>query len=557
MASPEVLSNNSLASGTILVAESTFFIGKFKLWLDQVEPHPNQRALSEDWVGELYARFQETGIDRALHPIKVLLKEPPAASVLEASGRGAGVADLPTDLPCLVYQGQHRVAACKRLDRPEEHWWFAEVYSPDLEKSHPAEFLTLMHSSNEEEYRFPISDADRFMAMYRLLELHDKGLVDKSTYVVNQARLERNIPKDCTRQGLKNLLRSKELAESIAQVLSLPHLRPCFNAATWGKKLVKGRFYTVRTSKFICLIREMIEQCRLLQGSSEVHHLKAYKLPASGCTWKSLQSGVKKKSHPWAELDGGAEQALERVKVRPPTFVHLMNPKGKDDWMLDNTVSLPSVLTSDSVLGFMSQMYQLGQHLIHMIAGRERLERYISNQAHENEDDHPHGIIFLVLQERLKGRESSNYPIKIIHHLWKTRDTLHAELSARGMSDPLSITKLAYQDLIDTSQPWWELLSLFKLRKLHHGLDLVVSKHFASSENIPGPGPAASEDSQMPPLSHQSVEKSPGGSTNHREEGRQVASALAHNVARETLIGSGSRDQTTEDQSSTPPPRKR
>lgn len=226
----------------------------------------------------------------------------------------------------------------------------------DLEKSHPAEFLTLMHSSNEEEYRFPTSDADRFMAMYRLFGLYDERLVDEDTYVANQARLERNIQKDSTRQGLKNLLRSKELAESVAQVLALPHLRPCFNAATWGKKLVKGRFYAVRIGAAVCrgfrsrnllnqkrqvavgLIREMVEQCRLLQGDSEVHALKAYKLPASACTWKSLRSGVKRKDHAWAELDGGAEQALHRVKARPPTFVHLMNPKGKDDWMLDSAV---------------------------------------------------------------------------------------------------------------------------------------------------------------------------------------------------------------------------
>ncbi|KAG8736853.1 hypothetical protein FRC10_008801, partial [Ceratobasidium sp. 414] len=175
--------------------------------------------------------------------------------------------------------------------------------------------------------------------MYRLFGLYDERLVEEGTYVANQSRLERNIPKDSTRHGLKNLLRSKELAESIAQMLALPHLRSCFNAATWGKKLVKGRFYTLKQKRQIAagLIREMIEQCRLLQGDSEAHAPKAYKLPASACTWKSLQSGVKRKDHAWAELDGGAEEALRRVKARPPTFVHLMNPKGKDDWMLDGT----------------------------------------------------------------------------------------------------------------------------------------------------------------------------------------------------------------------------
>lgn len=136
MASSEGLPNDTLASGTILVAESTYLIGKFRLWLHQVESHPNQRALSEDWVGKLHARFQENGIDRALYPIKVLLKELPEASLAEDPGAGAGVPDLPTDLLCLVYQGQHRVAACKRLDRPEERWWFAEVYSPGESQRH-------------------------------------------------------------------------------------------------------------------------------------------------------------------------------------------------------------------------------------------------------------------------------------------------------------------------------------------------------------------------------------------------------------------------------------
>ncbi|KAG8737867.1 hypothetical protein FRC10_007576 [Ceratobasidium sp. 414] len=491
-------------SQTFLLAEPTFLLGKFKVTLDQITPHPDQRLLSEDWVIKLHARFVELGVDRAAHPVKVLLKDHPGVLLKNSQRYGSMkfVPELPKGISCLVYHGQHRLAACRKLEDTEEHWWYAEVYSPDLEKLHPAEFLTLMHSSNESEFRYSASDADRFIAMYRLLRLYKQGLVNKDTYMASQMRLERHVPKDGIKQGLKNLLRSPELADSIFGMLECSHLQPCFNAATWGKKLVKGRFYAVSVG----LITEMKEQCRLLQGDSQEYPVGPYKLSAQSCSWRSLESGVKRKDHAWAELNGGAQQALERIRSRPPTFVHLMNPKGTDGWMLGTMVHvfpasssacLPSVLTSDLVGAALGDMYQLGQHLIHMIAGPACLERYTSNQAHEVEEDHPHGIILMVLQDLLRGKPNSNYPVKIINFMWVSRAVLLDELKVRRVAPAPEVLARDYQTLIHTSRPWWELLSLFKLRKLDRGLGLTVPKQFVE---IREPSRSMSPNEDAPPL---------------------------------------------------------
>ncbi|KAG8721239.1 hypothetical protein FRC08_014791 [Ceratobasidium sp. 394] len=503
-------------SQTLLLAESSSFIGKFKVTLDQVSPHPHQRLVSDDWVIKLHAKFVEVGVDRAAHPVKVLLKGHPGVLLGNGpqSNSSQPVPELQSDMSCLVYHGQHRLAACRKLEDPADHWWYADVYSSDLETLHPAEFLTLMHSRNESEFRYSASDADRFIAMYRLLRLYQQGQVNKETYVASQMRLERYVPKDGARQGLKNLLRSPELAASISGLLECFHLRPCFNATTWGKKLVKGRFYAVSVG----LITEMMEQCRLLQGDSEEHPVGPYKLSAQSCSWKSLESSVKRKGHAWAELKGGAQQALDRIRSRPPTFLHLMNPKGTDGWMLGTTVlvstvcmrysadkrlkvCLPSVLTSDIVGAALGDMYELGQHLIHMIAGRAYLERYTSNQAHEAEEDHPQGIILMVLRDLLKGKTNSNYPIKIINFMWTSRASLLAELKALRIAPAPEVLAQDYQSLINNSEPWWELLSLFKLRKLDQGLGLTVPKRFVE---IRAPSRLMSPDEDAPPVLQQS-----------------------------------------------------
>lgn len=110
---------------------------------------------------------------------------------------------------------------------------------------YPAEFLTVMHSSNEEEFKLTSSDSDRFLVLYRLRQMRDENVITQDVYKANQERLEIGITKDGTRQGLTNLLRSPILSKAIAQALQHHHIRPGFNAGTWGKKLIKGRFYQV------------------------------------------------------------------------------------------------------------------------------------------------------------------------------------------------------------------------------------------------------------------------------------------------------------------------
>ncbi|KAG9095039.1 hypothetical protein FS749_011227 [Ceratobasidium sp. UAMH 11750] len=163
---------------------------------------------------------------------------------------------------------------------------------------------------------------------------------------------------------------------------------------------------------------------------------------------------------------------------------------------------LPAVLTSDLVAAALGDMYELGQHLIHMIAGPACLERYTSNQAHEAEEDHPHGIILMVLQDLLKGKTNSNYPVKIMNVMWVSRAMLLAELKAQRVAPASSVSARDYQTLINTSRPWWELLSLFKLRKLDRGLGLTVAKQFIEPR---APSISTSPAENAPPIQRSSI----------------------------------------------------
>lgn len=212
-----------------------------------------------------------------------------------------------------------------------------------------------MHASNEDQYRLHSTDSDRFMALYRLRQMLDKKEILQDVYEANQERLETCVVKEETRHGLRNLLRSPTLAEAVAQALQHPHLRPGFNASTWGKKLTKGRFYQASVpdetgESFLgpdfspkqlvaCLIEEMVEQCSLLRGDSLEVSPKPFQLAATSCEWKRLQTAEKKKEHAWKELPGGVSGALERVKIRPDTFVNVLNPTPSEGWTFDNVVS--------------------------------------------------------------------------------------------------------------------------------------------------------------------------------------------------------------------------
>ncbi|KAG9090444.1 hypothetical protein FRC07_012107, partial [Ceratobasidium sp. 392] len=349
-ATQSVPPKDSAAHG-LLHAESSHLLGKYRVALSQIKSHPLQRPVDEPWVNSLYTRFNEVGIDRYTFPIKVILQYSQSTFSLVKAIPSSSIPNLPTDVDVLVYQGQHRVAACRRLTELEEHWWIAEVYAPgtyphfnEVEQSlkwdnaglateFPAEFVTLMHMGNEDLHRLSISDADRFLSLHRLSTMHKSGTIPAEVYQVNHRRILQAVLKDATRQGLANLVCSEELADAIANALQYHYVRASFNAGTWGKKLVKGRFFKLTA----CLIEEMLEQCRLLTNNHADVSAKPFQLPAPSCSWTQLEKSVKKKQHPWTELPGGATEALSRIRTRNPEFSTVLNPSGDDEWTLPSS----------------------------------------------------------------------------------------------------------------------------------------------------------------------------------------------------------------------------
>ncbi|KAF8701754.1 hypothetical protein RHS03_06460, partial [Rhizoctonia solani] len=311
----------------------------------------------------------------------------------------------------------------------EEHWWIAEVYNPDLEKNHPAEFLTQMHLKNEEEKRLKSSDAEQFLVLHKLHKLHRDGNISKHVFENSFAVLTRSIINPASRHGLINLLRSDVLANAVKDVLDNLFLHPTFNASTWGKKLVKGRFYQLVAD----LLHEMIAQCKLIQSTSLLVDSQPFQLASQCCTWRYLEKSTLKKDHPWTKLPGGASSTLERVKQRPLDFVTFLNPDGSGEWTLSQTVLLPSVLTSELIYSELNTMYHLTQH----------------------------------------GKQS-NIPHMLIHQLWTNQEIYVSELSQHGISNALSTESKEYNELLRLSKHWRELISLLKLSKLSEGV--VLSK---------------------------------------------------------------------------------
>ncbi|QRV99215.1 hypothetical protein RhiJN_27234 [Ceratobasidium sp. AG-Ba] len=239
----------------------------------------------------------------------------------------------------------------------------------------------------------------------------------------------------------------------------------------------------------------MSEQCRLLvDGQSEVPS-KALSLSATACSIKALEKGVKKKGHAWGGLPGGAEAALARVRARSPGFATVLNPSGSDGWTFPETASvtglnketmlmivillkvlLPSVLTSDTVAGSLKDMYNLMQHIIHVTAGRVLLDKYMGNSAHAAHDDHPFGILCIVLNDKFAGKVT-NFPHKIIYTMWQQRGALLQELKTYAMPAAIDADLSHYSMLIKKSQKWWEVFRMFKISQFA-GQKLKIPKTF-------------------------------------------------------------------------------
>ncbi|QRW12373.1 hypothetical protein RhiLY_11372 [Ceratobasidium sp. AG-Ba] len=431
----------------LIKAQSAHLIGRYIVGLQQIEPHPLQQELDDSWVHSLHQRFEEVGIDRFGFPIKVVVPAGDSIIAMGTTGNDSSLPCLPDNLKVFVYHGQHRVEACRRMMHQSEHWWCAEVYSQEIETEHPAEFITLMHMGNEDEHRLAPSDADRFLALHRLVCLYSKNQVTEETFQGNSEQILQSVLNSTTRQGLSNLVHTKELAHSIASAMEYLFLRPCFNGATWGKKLVKGRFFKL----VACLVEEMTEQCRLLIGPQAEISAKPFQLPAPSCTWDGLTKRVKKSNHPWKEFIGGAEQALLRVL-------------------------LLALLTSDGIYGSLKDMYHIAQHVIPLTAGRPTLDLYISNTPHKNDSDHPVGIFSAVLKEKLQGK-ASNYPHKIVYSMWEARQELMSELKTYGIGLAAETQREGYKRLLCKSESWWNLLCMFKMSTLP-GQSLHLPKAF-------------------------------------------------------------------------------
>ncbi|KAF8599834.1 hypothetical protein BDV93DRAFT_511376 [Ceratobasidium sp. AG-I] len=464
----------------ILRAQDRYLVGRFRAWTRQCKPHPSQRMLRLEWVAQLNKSFEESGIDRAQHPIKVLLDRDiqslqrvrslcqPDSQVIQW---------LPTDICVLVYAGQHRVAACEQLPDPQERWWFVEVHEHALENNHPAEFLAVMHTSNEVDLRLKTEDIDRLSSVHRLCQLLKDQRITKDVFDVNKDRL---LGRDHeVRRGINTLTQSLELSGAIIQAMSQSQLRPKFNGATW-RKLTKGRFYSVATA----LVQEMEQQFLILRSDDLNASPDPFALPAASCTWAGLESAVVKKKHSWNQLPGGGHSALMRVKQRPAYFVSRLNPHPEEGWSLQNMVLLPSVLTSGTITGRLEQMQQVAQHLVHIIAGPEVVDVYTSNKAHQNDQDHPAGIINQVLGDRIVRpdgslRETSH---KIIRFIWENASVLLSELNANISEKKVTDTEVAaYNGLIGQSAAWWRLLSMFKMSSFKSGLHLKIPKSFGGS----------------------------------------------------------------------------
>jgi hypothetical protein len=127
-------STMAMTSGqaALLHAQRSNLLGRFRISLEQIKPHHLQRALSKDWIIKLKDHFVEFGLDRAAYPVKVMLEDDKVVSVVYNLGvegsEGMNIPFLPKDVPVLVYDGQHRIAACNELEGSEEKWWYALVY---------------------------------------------------------------------------------------------------------------------------------------------------------------------------------------------------------------------------------------------------------------------------------------------------------------------------------------------------------------------------------------------------------------------------------------------
>ncbi|QRV75706.1 hypothetical protein RhiJN_03721 [Ceratobasidium sp. AG-Ba] len=355
-----------------------------------------------------------------------------------------------------------------------------------LQSENPAEFVTLMHESNVPTMMKASSDVDLFRAVIKLKGFLKTGQVQKPAFLLYRHALLGHDP--TLSRAVCMLTRNEGLADAILDALSRPHIAKTFQAGSW-KRITTG------------LVREMTCQVDLLvKGAVDVPN-NVLNLKLRGCQITNLASltGIKAKRHPWDALPGGFSQALERVRSRPQSFTTPLNPKGIHGWSLPDIVLLPSCLGSVVVEQQLKVMQLVVSHLLRMCAEPEHFETYIgsSPETVETSSDHPAGMIAHVLAEKRKDTS------KIIHFAWKNRAALQQALEQAGMKQPVDCGEEDYCHLIAEHECWWELLRMFKTKRLPYGWRLAVPQQFKASTGQASQGstsvalPVAAADEEM------------------------------------------------------------
>ncbi|KAG8734208.1 hypothetical protein FRC11_008753 [Ceratobasidium sp. 423] len=477
MPPPATEANN--AQNVILHAEKTTFLGLFTVSATQIKPHPYQRPLDAAWVHHLKKCFMLT-MDRSTHYIKAILKTSNDANhIMQIASSVADTQDpphIPEGIELLVFDGQHRIVACLQLEDVKEHWWIVKVYHSNLEHAYPAEFIGMMHSANNPMPILETSDALRLKGMYRLQTLLKDGKISQEAYVANRTRVTGD--KEAVMRGLNNICANYGLLEAVHGALLNRHVAASFSASSW-KGLTTGRFYGI----LIYLLAEMVQQVNIIQGDAVECSSKPFMLKAKVTTFDHLESTDN--NHPWRELPGGPEGAVARLRMGPSgcNFTTPLIKEAGNKWSLPDRAFIPTVMGSNIITDRLEIMYEIAQHLVHIVAGTKALERYISNRGSKDEGDHPFGIFTQVLGRKVMGEggKPGNGAMKILLRIWLDYSSLKRGLQDFSINRPKASQPEEYQNLANGDESWWTLLSTFKIKRFEKGLGITISKQFGPS----------------------------------------------------------------------------
>ena len=82
---------------------------------------------------------------------------------------------------------------------------------------------------------------------------------------------------------------------------------------------------------------------------------------------------------------------------------------------------------------------------------------------------------------RLLTHISHSDVAQIVHEMWTNRTALLAELARFNVQSAGDTTKETYMSLLTTSEPWWRLVRMFKVKQFRDGFKLVCPPKFGGS----------------------------------------------------------------------------